>query len=153
MGPDVIRQNDRTIERFNRGTTPEYAMTTSTLDVNDPNLAYHLHKFPCLTKITISTNIALPNDIAEPSKTITHIHITNNWQQEMMNLSFIKSFPNLEHLTFAKCRRGIIVNEAIQYLRTMKHKIKKITCDRVHNMNSTELQSYCDKNGIQLEFC
>ena len=137
---------------------------TETMEIFEPSLIQNLHKFPFIKKIVLFLGestiynyslVSLLDDVEldhQPTA-ITHISIEGNRWDKMMNLSFIKSFPGLEYLTFARCNNGIIVKEAIQNLSSVKHKIKKITCDRVYNMNSTELQKFCETQNIQLEFC
>jgi len=65
------------------------------------------------------------------------------------DLAIIKQFPNLEELLIVSCG-NLNTQEALHNLQSTPNKIKKITFQRVSN--AIGLQSYCVKNGIELEF-
>ena len=130
---------------------------TDTMEIFEQSMLHNLHKFPFITKIIVIfqaphmpvPRLLLLDDIEYPPTNITHICIKSCIWDKNMNLSFIKSFPNLEYLTFVNCIKEINAKEAIQNLSSTEHKIKKITCNH-HNVKSNELQIYCEKYGITL---
>jgi hypothetical protein len=129
---------------------------TDTMEILEQSMLNNLHKFPFITKINVmmyyphaGPRLLLLDDIEYPPTNITHICIKSCSWDKNMNLSFIKSFPNLEYLTFVNCVKEINAKEAIQNLSSTEHKIKKITCNH-HNVKSNELQIYCEKYGITL---
>jgi hypothetical protein len=81
--------------------------------------------------------------------------ITNSCSSVWSDFSIIKQFPNLEELYISNpewdTSTPLQVTEAINTLKSTPHKLKKITFQNVSNAHG--LQGYCDKNGIQLEFC
>jgi len=63
------------------------------------------------------------------------------------DISFIKNFPNLEDLEM----RGFALDTSIvTTLRSIKHKIKKLTFNQCGGINQTEMQTYCTQKGIVL---
>lgn len=78
--------------------------------------------------------------------------ITNSCSSVWSDFSIIKQFPNLEELYISNpTSNGVTplqVTEALNTLKTTPHKLKKITFEQVSNAHG--LQSYCDKNGIEL---
>jgi hypothetical protein len=63
------------------------------------------------------------------------------------DISFIKNFPELEDLEM----RGFAVDTSIvATLRSIKHKIRKLTFNQCGGINQTEMQTYCTQKGITL---
>lgn len=60
------------------------------------------------------------------------------------DMSFINNFPELVELVM----RGFKLNATT--MQSIPHKIRKLTLQCMSEINQTELQSYCDKNGIEL---
>jgi hypothetical protein len=63
------------------------------------------------------------------------------------DISFIKNFPSLVELSM----NGFAVDASIvTTLRSIKHKIKKLTFQSCEKINQTEMQTYCTQNNITL---
>ena len=63
------------------------------------------------------------------------------------NITFIKNFPSLVELSMS----GFAVNGSIvTTLRSIKHKIRKLTFQGCSGINQTEMQTYCTQTGIEL---
>lgn len=63
------------------------------------------------------------------------------------NITFIKNFPSLIELSMI----GFAVDGSIvTTLRSIKHKIRKLTFQGCPGINQTEMQTYCTQNGIEL---
>jgi hypothetical protein len=63
------------------------------------------------------------------------------------DISFIKNFPSLVELSMS----GFAVDASIvTTLRSIKHKIKKLSFQNCGGINQTEMQTYCTQNGIAL---
>jgi hypothetical protein len=73
--------------------------------------------------------------------------LTINSSPTFTNIVFIKNFPSLEDLTMT----GFAVDASIvTTLRSIKHKIQKLTFQGCQGINQTEMQTYCTQNGITL---
>jgi hypothetical protein len=73
--------------------------------------------------------------------------LTINSSQTFRDISFIKNFPSLEELTM----ESFAVDASIvTTLRSITHKIKKLTFTSCTGINQTEMQTYCTQTGIQL---
>ena len=62
---------------------------------------------------------------------------------------FIKNFPNLRELYI----NGMpaLNTQFVLILRSIAHKIKKLTFENCHGLNKPEIQEYCLQKGIRLE--
>lgn len=62
---------------------------------------------------------------------------------------FIKNFPNLRELYI----NGMpaLNTQFVLILRSINHKIKKLTFENCHGLNKPEIQEYCLQKGIRLE--
>lgn len=62
---------------------------------------------------------------------------------------FIKNFPNLRELYI----NGMpaLNSQFVLILRSINHKLTKLTFENCHGLNKTEIQEYCTQNGIQLK--
>jgi len=84
-----------------------------------------------------------------------HIHTSNTTVKKLTltgcdlfrDISFIKNFPSLVELSMS----GFAVDASIvTTLRSIKHKIKKLTFQGCGGINQTEMQTYCTQNNITL---
>jgi hypothetical protein len=62
-------------------------------------------------------------------------------------ISFIKNFPNLEELEMVT---GGVDSSIVTTLRSINHKIRKLTFQQISGINQTEMQTYCTQKGIVL---
>jgi hypothetical protein len=62
---------------------------------------------------------------------------------------FIKNFPNLRELYI----NGMpaLNSQFVLILRSINHKLTKLTFENCHGLNKTEIQEYCLQKGIQLK--
>ena len=73
--------------------------------------------------------------------------LTINSSPSFGDISFVKGFPSLVDLTMT----GFAVDASIvTTLRSIKHKIRKLTFQSCGGINQTEMQTYCTQNGITL---
>ena len=73
--------------------------------------------------------------------------LTINTCPSFGDISFVKGFPSLVDLTMI----GFAVDASIvTTLRSIKHKIKKLTFQSCGGINQTEMQTYCTQTGITL---
>lgn len=80
------------------------------------------------------------------SSTVKKLAIYNS--NQFNEISFIKNFPELEEL---KMVQGSIDGSIVTTLRSIKHKIKKLTFQSmISGINQTEMQTYCTQNNIVL---
>jgi hypothetical protein len=62
---------------------------------------------------------------------------------------FIKNFPNLRELYINSM--PALNTQFVLILRSINHKLTKLTFENCHGLNKTEIQEYCTQNGIQLK--
>ena len=77
-------------------------------------------------------------------KKLKIIH-SNKFQE----ISFIKNFPNLEELEMVTSKVDASI---VTTLRSIKHKIRKLTFQQITGINQTEMQTYCTQKGIVLNY-
>lgn len=98
-----------------------------------------------LTELTLN-NCQWQNANSSVSSTTVCKLLVNN-SPTFSDISFIKNFPELEDLEM----RGVTVGTSIvTTLRSIKHKIKKLTFSQCGGINQTEMQTYCTQKGITL---
>jgi len=85
--------------------------------------------------------------ISENTTNTTVKKLSINSSPAFREISFIQNFPSLEDLTMT----AIAVDTSIiTTLRSIKHKIKKLTFNSCQGINQTEMQTYCTQTGITL---
>jgi hypothetical protein len=73
--------------------------------------------------------------------------LTINNSPSFSDISFVKNFPSLEDLTMT----GFAVDASIvTTLRSIEHKIKRLTFQSCQGINQSEMQIYCTQTGITL---
>lgn len=139
------------------------------------NRVENLYSFPIHSKkLDVNANVSIQNGISQESfEKIKHFYqleelilsnckwyspntvISNatvkklsiNGSEPFSDISFIKNFPELEELEM----RGFAVDGSIvTTLRSIKHKIRKLTFQSISGINQTEMQTYCTQNNIVL---
>jgi hypothetical protein len=63
------------------------------------------------------------------------------------DISFIQNFPSLIELSMSEIKVDVSI---VTTLRSIKHKIKKLTFQSCKGINQTEMQTYCTQNNITL---
>jgi hypothetical protein len=114
---------------------------------------YNLDKL-VLTKVCVSQfvktdchNYDMNNSIVS-NATLTKLRLVNCSQVWWENLVVIRNFPNLTELSISYVGGSFKIPESLETLKTVPHKLKKITF--THVTNAIGLQPYCEKNGIEL---
>jgi hypothetical protein len=89
------------------------------------------------------------NNSIVSNATLTKLHLVNCYQV-WGDLVVIRNFPKLTELSIAYNSGDyhLKIPESLETLKTVPHKLKKITF--THVTNAIGLQPYCEKNGIEL---
>jgi hypothetical protein len=103
-------------------------------------LFYKLEKL-CFLNFNISNLSNMSNT------TVKEIEIKAHNQAQLISLSGIENFPNLETLTVVHAPG---LKDVVKTLTDIKHKIKTLKFQTCAGINVVELQTYCQVNGVFL---
>ena len=127
-----------------------YPIDSKTLFVNSTDNAISKESFEKikhfyqLEDLHIHRCCWVPSNVAS-SPTVKKLKIEHS--DTYCEISFIKNFPNLEELEMVK---GMFNASIVTTLRSIKHKIRKLTFQGITGINQTEMQTYCTQKGIVL---
>jgi hypothetical protein len=115
---------------------------SNTIGSNSFNKIKHFYQLEELTMLECHGQSAETNT---SNATVKKLTIQNS--PAFTDISFIKNFPSLVELSMS----GFGVDRSIvTTLRSIKHKIKKLTFQGCSGINQIEMQTYCTQNGIEL---
>jgi hypothetical protein len=128
-----------------------YPIDLKTLTITDESNDINSNSFKKIQHFYQLEELTMNNcQWCEPNKyssnaTVTKLKITNC--PSFRDISFIQNFPSLVELSMSGTPMdGSIVTT----LRSIKHKIKKLTFKNCQGINQTEMQTYCTQTGITL---
>ena len=129
-----------------------YPIDSKSLTINDSNTIDNesfkkIKYFYQLEELTMIAHNNWGESAEINTSNATVKKLTLNSCPAFTNITFIKNFPSLVELSM----RGFTVDGSIvTTLRSIKHKIMKLTFQGCPGINQTEMQTYCTQTGIEL---
>ena len=133
------------------GQIHSYPISSKKIDITDSQNSVSSYSFMKVQYFYQLEELKLSNcqwyspETNVSSKTVKKLTLENSLT--FRAISFIQNFPSLEELIM----KNIAMDAStVTTLRSIPHKIKKLSFTSCQGINQAEMQTYCTQNGIQL---